>query len=59
MYLRDPSGNLIEVDWPDVRTLSPKTRAEMRRLADRDPQDAENLQATLFLPTAVGAESQV
>jgi hypothetical protein len=50
MYLRDPSGNLVEVDWPDFRTLSPEIRAEMRRLADRDPQDAENLRATLFLP---------
>ena len=29
MYVRDPSGNLIEVDWPDVRTLSAETRAEM------------------------------
>jgi catechol 2,3-dioxygenase-like lactoylglutathione lyase family enzyme len=50
MYLRDPSGNLVEVDWPDFRTLSPEIRAEMRRLADRDPQDEENLRATLFLP---------
>jgi len=50
MYLRDPSGNLVEVDWPDFRTLSPEIRGEMRRLADRDPQGAENLTATLFLP---------
>ena len=21
MYLRDPAGNLIEIDWPDVETL--------------------------------------
>ena len=53
MYLRDPSGNLIEVDWPDARSLRPETQAEMRRLADRDPQDAENLRATLFLQAAV------
>jgi hypothetical protein len=23
VYLRDPSGNLVEVDWPDVTTLDP------------------------------------
>ena len=54
MYLRDPSGNLIEVDWPDFQTLSPEVRTDMRRLADRDPQGEENLRATLFLP--VGAD---
>ena len=30
MYLRDPSGNLVEVNWPDVstldRTLIPETK---------------------------------
>ena len=55
LYLRDPAGNLIEVDWPDFRTLSPEVRADMRRLADRDRQGEENLRATLFLPTEVRA----
>jgi catechol 2,3-dioxygenase-like lactoylglutathione lyase family enzyme len=59
MYLRDPSGNLVEVDWPDVGTLSPEIRADMKRLADRDPQDEENLRATLFLQEAVGDGRQV
>jgi lactoylglutathione lyase len=49
MYLRDPGGNLIEVDWPDVDSLSPELRADMKLLADQHPQTAENLQATLFL----------
>ena len=59
MYLRDPSGNLIEVDWPDYRTLSPEVRADMRRLADRDPQGEENLRATLFLARDAGEARQV
>ena len=49
LYLRDPAGNLVEVDWPDVHTLDRSTVADLKRLADVQPQTAENLQATLFL----------
>lgn len=49
LYLRDPAGNLVEVDWPDVRTLDPSIMADAKRLADARPQSAENLRATLFL----------
>lgn len=49
MYLRDPFGNLIEVDGSEVSALSPETRAVMRKLADRFPQDAENLRGVLYL----------
>ncbi len=49
MYLRDPSGNLIEVDWPDVNSLDRTRLPELRRLADRVPQWGEALEATLFL----------
>jgi hypothetical protein len=21
MYIRDPAGNLVEIDWPDITTL--------------------------------------
>ena len=48
LYLRDPSGNLIEVDAPDASHLAATTRREMRALADVLPQSAENLRATLF-----------
>jgi hypothetical protein len=34
MYLCDPAGNLIEIDWPDLNTLDPTIRAEMRDHAD-------------------------
>ncbi len=49
LYLRDPAGNLLEVDWPDVSVLPPEIRADMRKLADTRPQSEENLTATLFL----------
>jgi hypothetical protein len=49
MYLRDPSGNLVEVNWPDVTTLDRERLPELKRLADRFEQTGENLQATLFL----------
>ena len=49
LYLRDPAGNLIEIVWPDARTLAPDITADMRKRSDDHPQSAENLGATLFL----------
>jgi catechol 2,3-dioxygenase-like lactoylglutathione lyase family enzyme len=49
LYLRDPGGNLVEVDWPDVSSLDTGRIPELKRLADRFEQAGENLQATLFL----------
>ncbi len=49
LYLRDPAGNLVEVDWPDVHALDRSIVADLKRLADVRPQMRENLQATLFL----------
>jgi catechol 2,3-dioxygenase-like lactoylglutathione lyase family enzyme len=49
LYLRDPAGNLVEVDWPDVNTLDRKIVTDLKRLADLRPQDGDNLRATLFL----------
>ena len=49
LYLRDPAGNLVEVDWPDVNTLDRSIVADLKRLADVQPQTRENFQATLFL----------
>jgi lactoylglutathione lyase len=47
MYIRDPGGNLIEVDWPDVHTLDRALVTDLRPLPER--QVEENLHATLFL----------
>jgi lactoylglutathione lyase len=49
LYLRDPAGNLVEVDFPDARAIDRSIIDDMRRLADVRPQSAENLASTLFL----------
>jgi catechol 2,3-dioxygenase-like lactoylglutathione lyase family enzyme len=49
LYIRDPGGNLVEVNWADARTLSDEIRGEMVRHADRHPQGESNLKATLYL----------
>ena len=48
MYLRDPSGNLIELTQRDMTQVS-RERVPLRVLADTFPQTAENLSATLYL----------
>jgi catechol 2,3-dioxygenase-like lactoylglutathione lyase family enzyme len=49
MYLRDPAGNLVEVDWPDVTTLDRSVVTDLKRLQDDVPQDEESRRSTLFL----------
>jgi len=49
LYLRDPSGNMVEVDAPNLSSLPADILADMKRLADKNPQSEENLRATLFL----------
>ncbi len=49
MYLRDPAGNLVEVDWPAVERLDPATRAHVVDRSDQHPQTAAQSRATLFL----------
>jgi catechol 2,3-dioxygenase-like lactoylglutathione lyase family enzyme len=48
LYIRDPAGNLIEVDAHGASRLPESVRRDMKRLADVRPQDEENLRATLF-----------
>ena len=49
MYLRDPADNLIEIDWPDARTLDVRVRADLVALGARVAQTGEALSATLYL----------
>ncbi len=49
MYLRDPAGNLVELDWPDVTTLERSRLPELKRLGDSVPQTGDALRATLYL----------
>ena len=48
MYLRDPGGNLVEIDWPDARTLDRAIITDLRKLADDQPQAAGAENASLF-----------
>jgi len=50
MYLRDPAGNLIEVNWPDASTLDRSAVPDIRRLAEERSQSADALQARLYVP---------
>jgi catechol 2,3-dioxygenase-like lactoylglutathione lyase family enzyme len=52
MYLRDPAGNLVELDWPDVATLDRSRLPELKRLDDSVPQTGDALRATLYLDHA-------
>ncbi len=49
MYLRDPGGNLLEVDWPDVNTLDRSRIPEMRKLSEFAEQDSVSSSASLYL----------
>ena len=53
LYVRDPAGNLIELNWPDVETLDRARYPELRRLADYVPQTPESLEAVLYLDRSV------
>ena len=48
LYLRDPAGNLVEVDWPDATTLDPATLAEMVPLESMATQKGDAAVATLY-----------
>ena len=49
MYLRDPGGNLVEVNCAGVAAAGPQVLAEIRKLSDDRPQSEENQRARLFL----------
>jgi catechol 2,3-dioxygenase-like lactoylglutathione lyase family enzyme len=49
MYIRDPAGNLLELDWPDVGTLDRSVLPDIKKLGDDVEQDAEALRSTLYL----------
>lgn len=55
LYFRDPAGNLIELNWPDVSTLDRSRYPQLQRLVEVVPQSEESLQAVLYLETAESA----
>ena len=48
MYLRDPAGNLVEVNWPDASTLDRSVVTAMTSIADERPQSDEAMRASLY-----------
>jgi YD repeat-containing protein len=49
LYVRDPAGNLVEVNWPDATTLDADVLAASTPLADERPQTGDAAVATLYL----------
>jgi catechol 2,3-dioxygenase-like lactoylglutathione lyase family enzyme len=48
LYLRDPSGNLLEVNARGASALPESIRTDLRVVADVQPQNDENLSARLL-----------
>lgn len=48
LYLRDPYGNLLEIDWPDASTLDRSVVRDLPKLADDVPQRPGSERASLF-----------
>ena len=50
LYLRDPAGNLVEIDQSGVDRLPDDLRALVRGLWEFNPQSDENMRGRLFVP---------
>jgi catechol 2,3-dioxygenase-like lactoylglutathione lyase family enzyme len=49
LYVRDPAGNLVELDQPGVDRLPDDLRAQLKGLWEFHPQTEENLRGRLFV----------
>jgi hypothetical protein len=59
MYLRDPAGNLVEVDWPDARRLDARIREDLIPLSATVHQTGDAQRATLYLDRRDGASARI
>ncbi len=50
LYVRDPAGNLVEIDSPGKDRLPGDMRAELKQLWDFHPHTEEQMSARLFVP---------
>ncbi len=50
LYVRDPAGNLVEIDHHGVDRLPADLRAQLKGLWDFNAQDDEQMSARLFVP---------
>jgi len=50
LYVRDPAGNLVEIDAPGMARLPEDVRSQVIGLWDLDAQTDGNMSARLFVP---------
>ena len=50
LYVRDPAGNLVEIDQDGVDRLPDDLRSQLKGLWDFNPQSDEHMSARLFVP---------
>jgi catechol 2,3-dioxygenase-like lactoylglutathione lyase family enzyme len=50
LYVRDPAGNLVEIDHHGVERLSEELRSQLQRVAENYPQTEEQASGRLFVP---------
>jgi catechol 2,3-dioxygenase-like lactoylglutathione lyase family enzyme len=50
LYVRDPAGNLVEIDQAGADRLPEDIRAQIKPLWDFNAQDDEQMSARLFVP---------
>lgn len=50
LYLRDPAGNLVEIDAAGADRLPDDMRAQLRPLWEFNPQSEEQMRGRLFVP---------
>ncbi len=50
LYVRDPAGNLVEIDHYGVDRLPDDLRARLKALWELNPQSDENMRGRLFVP---------
>jgi catechol 2,3-dioxygenase-like lactoylglutathione lyase family enzyme len=55
LYVRDPAGNLMEIDTPGASRLPEALRRQMRKLADVYPQSEQNLRGRLYVKDPAAA----
>jgi catechol 2,3-dioxygenase-like lactoylglutathione lyase family enzyme len=51
LYVRDPAGNLVEIDAPGVDRLPAELRGRLKGLWDFNPQSAGHMRGRLFVPS--------
>jgi hypothetical protein len=52
LYVRDPAGNLVEIDHAGLGRLPADVRAQVRPIEDINPQDDEQRRGRLFVGDA-------